>query len=176
MKSHYPTAGKEWRPALYARVSSKQQAEANTIASQLEALQARIGADGLELEPELSFIDEATAAARCCGNLRNRPLGMRRARSIRNPDHSHSSPIAVLAVSASADQSPVPRKAVARQAPGQAPRCRSERWRLVSRPPCRRRALADRFEEEPRVNPNTRTREFSLRDPDGYYVTISALP
>jgi hypothetical protein len=25
------------------------------------------------------------------------------------------------------------------------------------------------------VNSNTRTREFSLRDPDGYYVTISAL-
>jgi hypothetical protein len=25
------------------------------------------------------------------------------------------------------------------------------------------------------VNANTGTREFSLRDPDGYYVTISAL-
>jgi catechol 2,3-dioxygenase-like lactoylglutathione lyase family enzyme len=37
----------------------------------------------------------------------------------------------------------------------------------------RARALA-RFEEEPHVNPNTRTMEFSLRDPDGYYVTISA--
>lgn len=24
-------------------------------------------------------------------------------------------------------------------------------------------------------NPNTRTEEFSLRDPDGYYVTIGAL-
>jgi len=39
----------------------------------------------------------------------------------------------------------------------------------------RSRALADRFEEEPHVNPNTGTKEFSLRDPDGYYVTISAL-
>ena len=39
----------------------------------------------------------------------------------------------------------------------------------------RARALVIRFEEEPHVNPNTRTREFSLRDPDGYYVTISAL-
>ena len=39
----------------------------------------------------------------------------------------------------------------------------------------RARALVDRFEEEPHVNPNTRTKEFSLRDPDGYYVTISAL-
>src|SRR3954466_4443304 len=39
----------------------------------------------------------------------------------------------------------------------------------------RARALVDRFEEEPHVNPNTQTREFSLRDPDGYYVTISEL-
>ena len=29
--------------------------------------------------------------------------------------------------------------------------------------------------DSPHVNPNTQTREFSLRDPDGYYVTISAL-
>jgi catechol 2,3-dioxygenase-like lactoylglutathione lyase family enzyme len=39
----------------------------------------------------------------------------------------------------------------------------------------RARALVDRFEEEPHTNPNTRTKEFSLRDPDGYYVTISEL-
>jgi len=38
----------------------------------------------------------------------------------------------------------------------------------------RARALVAQFEEEPHVNPNTRTLEFSLRDPDGYYVTISA--
>jgi catechol 2,3-dioxygenase-like lactoylglutathione lyase family enzyme len=37
------------------------------------------------------------------------------------------------------------------------------------------RALGARLEEEPHVNPNTKTMEFSLRDPDGYYVTISAL-
>ena len=37
----------------------------------------------------------------------------------------------------------------------------------------RARALVSRFEEEPTVNPRTQTREFSLRDPDGYYVTIS---
>jgi catechol 2,3-dioxygenase-like lactoylglutathione lyase family enzyme len=36
-------------------------------------------------------------------------------------------------------------------------------------------ALAARLDEEPHLNPNTGTREFSLRDPDGYYVTISAL-
>ena len=39
----------------------------------------------------------------------------------------------------------------------------------------RARALVARFEEEPHVNPSTQTAEFSLRDPDGYYVTISAL-
>ena len=39
----------------------------------------------------------------------------------------------------------------------------------------RARPLVARLEEDPHVNPNTRTREFSLRDPDGYYVTISAL-
>jgi predicted enzyme related to lactoylglutathione lyase len=38
----------------------------------------------------------------------------------------------------------------------------------------RARALVPRFEEEPHANPNTGTQEFSLRDPEGYYVTISA--
>jgi catechol 2,3-dioxygenase-like lactoylglutathione lyase family enzyme len=37
------------------------------------------------------------------------------------------------------------------------------------------RALVGRLEEEPHVNPSTGTAEFSLRDPDGYYVSISAL-
>ena len=39
----------------------------------------------------------------------------------------------------------------------------------------RARTLVTRLEEEPHVNPHTRTKEFSLRDPDGYYVTISEL-
>ena len=39
----------------------------------------------------------------------------------------------------------------------------------------RARSFVAQFEEEPHLNPNTRTKEFSLRDPDGYYVTISAL-
>ena len=38
----------------------------------------------------------------------------------------------------------------------------------------RARALVDRLEEEASCEANTRTAEFSLRDPDGYYVTISA--
>jgi len=38
----------------------------------------------------------------------------------------------------------------------------------------RARTLVTRFEEEPHVNPNTHASEFSVRDPDGYYVTLSA--
>jgi catechol 2,3-dioxygenase-like lactoylglutathione lyase family enzyme len=39
----------------------------------------------------------------------------------------------------------------------------------------RARALVTRLEEEPHVNPSTGTMEFALRDPDGYYVMVSAL-
>lgn len=39
----------------------------------------------------------------------------------------------------------------------------------------RARSLVIRLEEEPQVNPNTGTKEFALRDPDGYYIMISAL-
>ena len=39
----------------------------------------------------------------------------------------------------------------------------------------RARALVNRLEEEPHLNPNSGTMEFSLRDRDGYYVSISAL-
>lgn len=35
--------------------------------------------------------------------------------------------------------------------------------------------LVDQFAKEPQTNPATGTREFALRDPDGYYVMISAL-
>jgi hypothetical protein len=37
------------------------------------------------------------------------------------------------------------------------------------------RTLVDELDEEPNLNLNTGTMEFSLRDLDGYYVTISAL-
>jgi catechol 2,3-dioxygenase-like lactoylglutathione lyase family enzyme len=39
----------------------------------------------------------------------------------------------------------------------------------------RARRLVDTLEEEPQLNPATGTREFALRDPDGYYVMLSAL-
>jgi predicted enzyme related to lactoylglutathione lyase len=38
----------------------------------------------------------------------------------------------------------------------------------------RARAAGTPLDEEPHVSPNTHTMEFSLRDPDGYYVMISA--
>jgi site-specific DNA recombinase len=53
----------ELQVALYARVSSEQQAEANTIASQLADLQARISADGIAWTTVLSYVDEGYSGA-----------------------------------------------------------------------------------------------------------------
>jgi hypothetical protein len=39
----------------------------------------------------------------------------------------------------------------------------------------RARALVNKLEQEPHVNPSTGTMEYSLRDPDDYYVMISSL-
>ena len=49
--------------ASYARVSSEQQAEANTVASQVAALQARVAEDGLALPEERQFVDEGYSGA-----------------------------------------------------------------------------------------------------------------
>jgi Resolvase, N terminal domain len=49
--------------ALYARVSSAQQAEAHTVASQVVALRERIAADGLLLPEALPCIDEGDRGA-----------------------------------------------------------------------------------------------------------------
>jgi site-specific DNA recombinase len=46
------------RVSLYARVSSEQQADEMTIQSQLDLIQQRIAADGVQIEPELSFVDD----------------------------------------------------------------------------------------------------------------------
>jgi site-specific DNA recombinase len=46
------------RAAIYARVSSDQQTEAGTIASQVTALEERLRQDGLTLEPEMRFLDD----------------------------------------------------------------------------------------------------------------------
>jgi site-specific DNA recombinase len=49
--------------AIYARVSSDQQAQAQTIASQVAALRERVTADGGILLPECEFIDEGYSGA-----------------------------------------------------------------------------------------------------------------
>jgi len=51
------------RSAIYARVSSEQQASAQTIASQLAMLEARLGQDGVLLSPEYRFLDEGYSGA-----------------------------------------------------------------------------------------------------------------
>jgi site-specific DNA recombinase len=51
------------RVALYARISSERQAQADTIASQVEALQQRIASDGLNLDPEAAFFDGGHSGA-----------------------------------------------------------------------------------------------------------------
>lgn len=49
--------------AIYARVSSEQQAEAGTIVSQIGALQERLEQDGFMVAEELTFIDEGYSGA-----------------------------------------------------------------------------------------------------------------
>lgn len=49
--------------AICARVSSDQQTDAHTIASQVSALRARVAADGFPLPEELQFIDEGYSGA-----------------------------------------------------------------------------------------------------------------
>jgi site-specific DNA recombinase len=51
------------RPAIYARVSSEQQAKGNTIASQIAALRSRVEQDELTLDRELNFIDEGSSGS-----------------------------------------------------------------------------------------------------------------
>src|SRR5215510_9226909 len=49
--------------ALYARVSSEQQAEAQTIASQVAALRERVTVDGLTVSEAMQFLDEGYSGA-----------------------------------------------------------------------------------------------------------------
>jgi len=55
--------------ALYARVSSDQQSQAQTIQSQLAALRARIEADGVQLAAHGEFVDDGYS-----GNIATRDL------------------------------------------------------------------------------------------------------
>ena len=53
----------ELQVALYARVSSEQQASAHTVESQIAALVERIAADGCVVLPQLQFVDEGYSGA-----------------------------------------------------------------------------------------------------------------
>jgi site-specific DNA recombinase len=55
-------------PAVYARVSSEQQAQQHTIASQIAALRERVTTDGLALHEGLVFVDDG-----CSGSSLMRP-------------------------------------------------------------------------------------------------------
>ena len=49
--------------AIYARVSSEQQAEANTIASQISALKERAATDGVSVSDAMTFLDDGYSGA-----------------------------------------------------------------------------------------------------------------
>src|SRR3990170_5341147 len=49
--------------AIYARVSSDQQAQEQTIESQVAALRERVASDGLTLEDELCFLDDGVSGS-----------------------------------------------------------------------------------------------------------------
>src|SRR3977135_2693669 len=49
--------------AMYARVSSEQQAEAPTVASQVAAVRERVAADGLTVSEAMQFLDEGYSGA-----------------------------------------------------------------------------------------------------------------
>jgi site-specific DNA recombinase len=49
--------------AIYARVSSEQQAETHTIASQVAALRERVAAEGLVVSEAMPFLDEGYSGA-----------------------------------------------------------------------------------------------------------------
>jgi site-specific DNA recombinase len=49
--------------AIYARVSSEQQAEAHTVASQVAALRERVAADGVPVSEAMHFLEEGYSGA-----------------------------------------------------------------------------------------------------------------
>ena len=53
----------DFRAAIYARVSSDQQVQAGTIASQIEALEERLTKEDLKLEAESCYIDDGYTGA-----------------------------------------------------------------------------------------------------------------
>lgn len=67
MEGQRARAGESIRAGLDARVSSDQQEEEQTIASQVAALRERVAADGFTLDEEWYSWMTATAGPRGCG-------------------------------------------------------------------------------------------------------------
>jgi len=63
MMQRTPTEPSCIRAAIYARVSSEQQAQQGTIESQVVDLRQRVQSDGLTLDQELCFIDDGYTGA-----------------------------------------------------------------------------------------------------------------
>ena len=68
------------RAAIYARVSSEQQADGGTIASQVAALEECLQREGLTLDPEGRFLDDGYSGSTL---IRRWPLSGGRAASAR---------------------------------------------------------------------------------------------
>jgi site-specific DNA recombinase len=60
MSTHHPSP---LRVAIYARVSSEQQAQEHTIASQVAALRQRVADEGFTLPEELCFLDDGVSGS-----------------------------------------------------------------------------------------------------------------
>lgn len=63
MSEHHSPHASVPRVAIYARVSSEQQAQEQTIASQVAALRRRVADDGFELSEELCFLDNGVSGS-----------------------------------------------------------------------------------------------------------------
>ena len=57
-KEEAPAMMKPTQGAMYARVSSEQQAEAPTVARQVAAVRERVAAEGLTVSEAMQFLDE----------------------------------------------------------------------------------------------------------------------
>jgi DNA invertase Pin-like site-specific DNA recombinase len=63
MSEHHSPHATSPRVAIYARVSSEQQAQEQTIASQVAALRQRVAGEGFALPEELCFLDDGVSGS-----------------------------------------------------------------------------------------------------------------
>lgn len=63
MSEHHASHASVPRVAIYARVSSEQQAQEQTIASQVAALRQRVADEGFALPEQLCFLDDGVSGS-----------------------------------------------------------------------------------------------------------------